>query len=84
MQASLGNNPLNVVVLHEAVVAHQNTATLCLSIAKELSERSPAFSRLLSMSLCEGEAQQTLLDKFFIFDSQLWISECHPGAWFTI
>ena len=77
-QANLANNPLKVTVLHEAVVAHQNTAILCLSIAKDLSERSPAFSRLLSMSLCEGglQSHESLLDKFFISDSQLWISEC--------
>ncbi|XP_064402875.1 E3 ubiquitin-protein ligase UBR2-like isoform X2 [Halichondria panicea] len=76
LNANLANNPLKVTVLHEAVVAHQNTAILCLSIAKDLSERSPAFSRLLSMSLCEGglQSHESLLDKFFISDSQLWIN----------
>jgi len=65
------------VVYHSAVSAHQSNAILCLSLLKELAEKSVAFRRLISMALVEVSSRAggcCVLDKFFLNDSNMWIT----------
>ena len=67
--------PLRVEVYHEVVTAHQENAVICLSLLKDLAEKTGSFRRLISQVLVDPSyAERTsILDKFFTCDSSLWI-----------
>ena len=70
--------PLKVKVFHATIAAHQENAIICLSLLKELAEKTPAFRRIISQALVDSSFRgggKTILDKFFLHDSALWISK---------
>ncbi len=70
--------PLKVEVFHVAVAAHQESAIICLSLLKDLAEKTASFRRIISQVLVDLSFQpwgQSILDKFFISDSSLWIGK---------
>lgn len=71
--------PLKVEVFHAAVAAHQDSAIICLSLLKDLAEKTASFRRIISQVLVDPSFQpwkESILDKFFLTDSSLWIGEC--------
>lgn len=69
---------LKAEMYHVAVAAHQECAIMCLSLLKELSEKAPAFRRIISQALVDTPYQgngRSILDNFFVYDSSLWISK---------
>ena len=72
------DQPLTVKLFHATVTAHQENAIICLSLLKDLAEKTPAFRRLISQALVDTSYQEgkSILDNFFLYDSSLWISKC--------
>ena len=63
---------------HVIVSAHQDCANICLSLLKELAEKAGSFRRIISQALVDVSyygAGNSVLDKFFLCDSSLWISK---------
>ena len=70
--------PLKVEMFNTAVAAHQENAIVCLSMLKDLAEKTSSFRRIISQVLIDTtiyDDGQTILDKFFLSDSSLWISK---------
>lgn len=64
---------------HTTVAAHQESAIVCLSLLKELAEKAASFRRIISEALVDASFHgngQSILDKFFLCDSSLWIGMC--------
>lgn len=69
---------LKVEIYHTTVASHQESAIICLTLLKELAEKTPAFRRIISQALVDDSHRgggQTVLDKFFLNDNFLWISK---------
>jgi hypothetical protein len=71
-------HPLKVEMYHEIVAAHQESALICLSLLKDLAEKTVPFRRLISQTLVDPSYAEgtSILDKFFTSDSSLWICKC--------
>lgn len=61
------------------VSAHQENAIICLSLLKDLAEKTVSFRRVISQVLVDPSylvKRKSILDKFFTSDSSLWICKC--------
>ena len=48
----VSTEPLKVIVYHKAVAAHHSTAILCLSLLKELAEKSGKIAVCVCVCVC--------------------------------
>jgi E3 ubiquitin-protein ligase UBR2 len=65
--------PLQVMVLHSTVVAHQKCALQVLEYLEKLAHQSAGLCRLLSVALLsETEEGHSILDTYFLRDSDTW------------